>query len=280
MNIDAHQHFWIYDPGEYPWISDKMSVLRRDFLPADLEQAHGGLCGSIAVQARQSLAETRWLLNLAEKNSSIRGVVGWVDLRAENVAGQLAEFADHPRFVGVRHVVQDEPDVSFMLDPKFLRGLGQLKQFGLTYDFLVYPKQLPACIEVARKFPDQPFVLDHMAKPLIRAGVMASWPAQIRALADCPNVYCKISGLVTEAKWNDWKETDFLPFLEIVWDAFGEDRLMIGSDWPVCLVAGEYQRVMNIAVRFCESKSPAALKKIRGLNAAKFYGIDRKSKGF
>lgn len=273
MPIDAHQHFWIYDPGQYPWIRDSMAVLRRNFLPQDLahELSAGGFEGSIAVQARQNLEETRWLLELADRHEKVLGVVGWVDLQSDQVRDQLREFAARPKFVGVRHVVQDEPDVRFLLRPEFLRGLEQLREWNLTYDLLIYPKHLPFAVELARRFPEQPFVLDHLAKPLIRAGVLGPWADNIRALAECPNVSCKISGMVTEAAWTEWVPGDFQPYLEIVWEAFGEDRLMTGSDWPVCLVAGSYSKVMEIPRQFLNQHSVEIQNKVLGKNARKFY---------
>lgn len=273
MNIDAHQHFWKYDPVEYPWIRDHMAVLRRDYMPEDLvrEQSGTGFDGAIAVQARQSLTETRWLLQLADAYPVIQGVVGWVDLRANQVSAQLEEFAAHSRFVGVRHVVQDEADSRFILGTDFLRGIETLAGFNLVYDLLVFPKQLPAAIELAKRFPEQRFVLDHIAKPLIRAGVVGPWAENIRALAACSNVYCKISGLVTEADWSRWSQDDFVTYLDVVWRAFGEDRLMVGSDWPVCLLAGSYQQVMDIPRRYLESQPEAVQKKVFGDNAVRCY---------
>ncbi|MEO6034973.1 MAG: amidohydrolase family protein, partial [Verrucomicrobiota bacterium] len=204
MRLDAHQHFWKYGAGQYPWIEPD-SPLRRDFLQEDLRVLQRGrFDGSIAVQARQSLDESRWLLALADASPSILGVVGWVDLRSDRAEQSLAELAAHPRFVGVRHVVQDEPDDQFMLRPDFLNGIRLLKKFDLTYDILIFPKQLRAGIELARQFPEQPFVLDHLAKPLIREGILSPWREEIRELARLENVFCKISGLVTEADWKSW----------------------------------------------------------------------------
>ena len=269
--LDAHQHFWNYDPKQYPWISD--DKLRHDFLPADLakEQAKVKLDGSIAVQARESVEESRWLLNLADHYPLIKGVVGWVDLRSDSVEKDLAELARHPKFVGVRHVVQSEPDDRFMLRPDFLRGLALLKKFNLTYDLLIVPKQLPAAIEVVKKFPDQPFVLDHIAKPFIKDAKISPWDRQIKELAGSKNVYCKVSGMVTEANWGKWKPQDFLPYLDVVFAAFGEDRLMFGSDWPVCLLSSSYEEVFSIARDYCQQFSEKTREKIFGGNVVKFY---------
>ena len=274
MKLDSHQHFWSYDEKQYPWIP-KGSPLHRDWLPEDLAPllAASGFDGCIAVQARQTLDESRWLLALADRATVVRAVVGWVDLRNARVGVQLAELSGHPKFRGVRHVVQDEPDAGFMLGAEFQRGIGALHQFGLTYDLLIVAKQLPAAIELVRKFPDQPFVLDHIAKPPIKSGALSPWREQIRELAGAPNVLCKISGIVTEADHTHWTPADFTLFLEVVFQAFGEDRVMFGSDWPVCLLAGKYERVFALVNEFAAQLSPAAREKLFGGNAARFYGL-------
>lgn len=272
MKLDAHQHFWRYSAAEYPWIP-RGSALQRDWLPQDLAalQTPLGFDGSIAVQARQTLEETRWLLSLADQNPRIKGVVGWVDLRSPELPAQLAEFAAHPKFVGVRHVVQDEPDDRFMLGAEFLRGLGQLSSFGLAYDLLIFPKQLPAACEVVARFPGQQFVLDHIAKPAIQERRLEPWARQIRELARHPNVFCKLSGLVTEADHQHWREADLLPYLDVVAEAFGPARLMMGSDWPVCLLAASYKRTMNVVLTWAKQFSPAEQAGIFGDNCARFY---------
>src|SRR5438034_2658701 len=274
MRLDAHQHFWTYDPVQYPWIP-KGSPLQRDWLPIDLPPllARAGLDGSIAVQARQTVTESHWLLSLADRSTLVKGVVGWVDLRSEGVEEQLAELSKHPKFAGVRHVVQDEPDANFMLGTDFVRGVGKLRSFNLTYDILIYPKQLPAAIELARRFPEQPFVLDHLAKPFIREGIISPWREQIRELAKSGNVMCKVSGMVTEADHASWKPADFKPYLDVVFEAFGEDRLMYGSDWPVCLLAGSYEQVFGLVDGFTRQSGPTGREKIFGGNAARFYGV-------
>lgn len=248
MILDSHQHFWRYDAAQYPWIPTG-SPLQRDWLPSDLAalQQPLGFAGSIAVQARQSLAESHWLLGLADADPRIMGVVGWVDLQAEDVGEVLASLANHPKFVGVRHVVQDEPDDRFMLRPAFQRGLGLLRPFGLTYDLLVFPRQLPATIELVSRFPEQPFVLDHIAKPPIRDGLLSPWREQIRELARFPHVCCKISGMVTEATHRGWTADNFRPYLDVVVESFGPGRLLYGSDWPVCLLSGSYAEVLELA---------------------------------
>ena len=274
MRIDSHQHFWSYDEQQYPWIS-KGSALHRDWLPNDLEPllAEAEIEGCVALQARQAVEESEWLLALADRAPMIKGVVGWVDLRSETVEAQLAELAKNPKFVGVRHVVQDEPDSDFMLRPDFMRGLGKLIRFDLTYDILIYPKQLPAAIGLARKFPEQPFVLDHIAKPLIKDGAMSPWREQIRELAGSSNVWCKVSGMITEANHAAWKPADVEPYLHVVFEAFGEDRLMYGSDWPVCLLAGTYERMFELVDSYTRQLTPPARGRFFGDNATRFYRI-------
>jgi L-fuconolactonase len=278
MRIDAHQHFWTYSAAEYPWIGPGMERLARDFGPTDLEAmlAAAGIGGSVAVQARQSLAETRWLLGLAETHALIKGVVGWVDLRSDRAAEQLDEFAAHPRFVGVRHVVQDEPDPRFLLGEAFVGGLRLLAPRGLTYDLLLYPQHLPAAAELAALLPEQPFVLDHLAKPRVREGLAAAlepWRRDLAALARHPNVSCKLSGLVTEAVWREWRRDDFTPYLEAALEAFGPERLMFGSDWPVCLLAADYAEVAGIVTDFVARLSAAEQAAILGGTATRVYHL-------
>lgn len=273
--IDSHQHFWNYSAEEYPWISDAMSVLRCDHLPVDLrrEQEPLGFAGSVAVQARQTIEESRWLLELAAADDVVKGVVGWVDLRSDALSEQLDELAPQAKFVGVRHVVQDEPDDNFQIRPEFMRGIAQLADRGLTYDLLTFPKQLRASIELVKAFPDQPFVMDHISKPFIADGTISPWDADIRELASFENVMCKVSGMVTEAKWDDWTADSFKPYLDIVFDAFGADRIMIGSDWPVCRVAGNYQETMNVVIDYISQASAEEQDAILGGNAIRFYGL-------
>ena len=274
MRIDSHQHFWKYSETEYPWIG-KGTPLQRDWLPADLEReaVKVHIDGSVAVQARQTVEESRWLLKLADESPFIKGVVGWVDLQSEKVEEDLAALSKHKKFVGVRHVVQSEPDSQFMLKPEFLRGIGKLKQFKLTYDLLLYPKHLPATVKVVQQFPEQLFVLDHIAKPLIRAGMIQPWRDDIKELAAHKNVFCKISGLVTEAKLQGWKKEDFLPYLDIVMQAFGQDRLMFGSDWPVCLLAASYEQVHGLVADYFNQHPAETQKNIFGGTAVKFYRL-------
>ncbi len=276
MRIDAHQHFWQYNKAEHIWMTDAMAGLKRDFLPRDLKPLleSAGFDGCIAVQARQSLEETRWLLRLAEENDFVRGVVGWVDLCSPELPAQLEQLAPHPKLVGVRHVVQDEPDDEFMLREDFRRGIAQLADFGLTYDVLIYPRQLPAAIELVAAFPDQPFVLDHIAKPAIAEGTLVPWEAQVRQLAAYPNLCCKLSGMVTEARWDGWTEADFRPYLDVIFAAFGADRLMIGSDWPVCTLAGGYDKAMAIVMNYIQQLPDVEKRRVLGENCMSFYGLD------
>ncbi len=275
MKIDSHQHFWKYDPAQYPWMSDKLATLRRDFLPPDLAPLlkAQGIGGCIAVQARQSLEESRWLLKLADEYPFIQGVVGWVDLRANDVEKDLAALAAHPKFVGVRHVAQDEPDDRFLVGDAFLRGIAKLKQFDLAYDILIFPKQLPAAIELANRFPEQRFVLDHIAKPPIASGGLEPWQTRLRELARAQNVCCKLSGMATEAKWDAWRAEDFKPYFDIVADAFGPDRLMYGSDWPVCTLAAQYTEAFQLVENWLSSTrySEAQIDKILGGTCQAFY---------
>jgi len=275
MKIDSHQHFWVYESEQYPWMTDELSVIRSDHLPQHLqvEFDRWGIDGSVAVQARQSLDESRWLLKLADESSIVKGVVGWVDLRSEQVEDQLAEFASHPKFVGVRHVVQDEPDENFMLLPEFIRGISKLQSFDLRYDILVFPKQLPAAIELVKQFPDQPFVLDHIAKPLIKDKEISPWDKYIREIAQFSNLTCKVSGLVTEGNWTSWKPSDFSSYLDVVFESFGEDRLMYGSDWPVCKLAGSYSQIHGLTDDYLSQFSTAAKEKFFGGVALDFYGL-------
>jgi L-fuconolactonase len=257
-------------------MSDEMSTLKRDFLPLDLQPllAADTFDGSVAVQARQNLEETYWLLQLASQHHSIRAVVGWVDLRSEHLPKQLEALSRYPKLAGVRHVVQDEPDEEFLLRPDFQRGISRLRKFNLTYDLLLYPKHLPAAIKLVEGFPDQPFVLDHIAKPKIAERLLSPWREQIQALAKSPNVCCKLSGMVTEAKWRQWQPVDFHPYLDTVFAAFGPGRLMIGSDWPVCTLSGDYGQTMQIVIDYLHQFPKDVQAGVLGGNCARFYGID------
>ncbi len=282
MRVDAHQHFWVYAPAEYPWIEDDLALLRRDFLPEHLAPvlATGAIDATVLVQARQSLAETRFLLKLARERDFVAGVVGWVDLCCPDADAErrleetLIAFADDPHLRGVRHIVQDEPDDAFVLRPDFQRGVRQLARFGLTYDLLVYPRQLASARAFVEAFPEQPFVLDHAAKPRIKDGLLMPWREELRALARHPNVCCKLSGLVTEAHWSSWRAEDFAPYLDVIYEAFGEERVLFGSDWPVCTLAASYEQVQGLLTGWAAGLSENAREKLFGLNAARFYSLD------
>jgi L-fuconolactonase len=272
MRLDAHQHFWSYDAAQYPWIPPG-SPLHRSWLPDDLAalQRPLGFDGSIAVQARQVIEESDWLLSLADRHETVKGVVGWVDLRSDRVEADLERLAKHPKFVGVRHVVQEEPDDNFMLGREFQRGISKLAAFGLTYDILIYPKQLAAALRLAENFPAQPFVLDHIAKPPIKTGASEPWAAQLRRLAQLPNVHCKVSGLLTEADHQAWQPEQFRPYLDTVFAAFGPARLMYGSDWPVCLFAGSYEQAYRLVDDYAQGLTDEQRVGLFGGNAAAFY---------
>ncbi len=280
MRIDAHQHFWRYNKEEYAWIGDHMPALKRDFLPAHLEGIFAAtkLEGSVAVQARQSLEETRWLLQLADNHPLVKAVVGWVDLCSDAVEEQLAEFAAFATLAGVRHVVHDEPDDRFILGDAFMRGVGKLADFGLTFDILIFAGHLPVTLEFVKAFPDHRFVIDHMAKPPIADGILAPWKRHITEMASFPNVMCKVSGLVTEADWSKWRYEDFGPYLDTVFEAFGTGRVMFGSDWPVCTVAASYRQVMDVVQQWLDQNglSPSEQDNFWGGNAAAFYRLDKK----
>ena len=275
MRIDSHQHFWRYDPAEYGWIDDSMAALRRNFLPAHLRQEmpRAAMDACVAVQARQTLEETRWLLELADRHPFVAGVIGWVDLQANDAAEQLARFAAHPKFVGVRHIVQSETDDRFMLRPQFCRGISLLEERDLTYDILIYPKHLPVAAELVSRFPRQRFVLDHLAKPDIRSGELREWAKGIRELAACPSLFCKLSGLVTEADWNRWTPDAMRPYLDVAFECFGAHRLLVGSDWPVCTLAADYARVIALVDEYVAGRPAADCDAVMGGNAARLWHL-------
>jgi L-fuconolactonase len=273
--IDAHQHFWRYSPRTHPWIDDSMRALKRDFLPRDLKPVldANGFEGCIAVQAALETRETEWLLDLADEHDWIRGVVGWVDLCAPDVECELERLSKRAKLCGVRHIVQSEPDPSFLLREDFQRGIGCLARFDLAYDILVYPHQLPAAVELAARFPEQQFVLDHLGKPEIRRGKRGTWLGHVRALGARTNVSCKLSGLVTEADVSSWKAADFAFYLDTAFEIFGPRRLMIGSDWPVCLLAGEYARVIDVVAAHVAGLTRETRAGVMGGNAARIYAL-------
>jgi L-fuconolactonase len=274
--IDSHQHFWQYNPAEHTWMTDAMQVLKQDFMPTDLGPllTQIGFDGCIAVQARQSIEETNWLLKLANENDFIKGVVGWVDLCSPNIDEVLSGYANQKKLVGVRHVVHDEADDNFMLQPAFQNGIAALKAFNLNYDLLLFPKHIPVALQLVEKFPEQPFVLDHIAKPFVHKKEISPWKDDLKELAKHPNVFCKLSGMVTEAKWNNWEENDFKQYLDIVTESFGTSRIMIGSDWPVCTLSGNYSATMNIVINYADQFSKEISDGILGGNCINFYKID------
>jgi L-fuconolactonase len=275
VRIDSHQHFWRYTPAEYAWIDDSLAALRRDFLPSDLrrEMDVAAVDACVAVQARQTLEETRWLLELAGTHPFVAGVIGWIDLQADDAAGQLELFVDHPKLLGLRHIVQGEPDDRFMLRPAFCRGISLLEDRDLTYDILIYPKHLPVAAEFVSRFPRQRFVLDHLAKPQIRSREIRDWEKGIRALAAFPNVFCKLSGLVTEADWTRWTPEDIRPCLDVAFDGFGARRLLAGSDWPVCTVAADYRRTIALVDDYMNERPAAERDAVMGDNAARLWRL-------
>jgi L-fuconolactonase len=275
MRIDAHHHFWHYNPAEYGWIDDSMPALRRDFLPADLQQEIEavGIDGVVSVQARQSLAETHWLLEQAAEHDFIKAVVGWVPLVDPRVKEILGDLAYAKPLKAVRHVVQDEPDDEFLHRADFNRGIDALAEFWLAFDILIYERHLPQTIEFVDRHPYQRFVVDHLAKPRVKAGELEPWAKSLRRLAERENVYCKLSGLATEADWSNWTEEQLRPYLDTALEAFGPQRLMFGSDWPVCLLATGYRSWYDIVRRFAARLSPDEQDRILGGTACEAYRI-------
>ena len=273
--IDAHHHLWRYLPTEYSWIDDGMTSLRRDFLLADLERelAVAGVEGTVAVQAQQTLKETDWLLSLAENSRLLRGVVGWAPIASRDFPVILDRLKSGKKLRGLRHVIQGEPDDNYINRPDFNRGIKALAETGLVYDILIFEKHLAATIEFVDRHPNQVFVLDHIAKPPIRDSVLEPWKRNISELARRPNVYCKLSGLVTEAHWSTWSDADLRPYVDVVLDAFTPKRLMFGSDWPVCLLAATYERWFESLSRLINQLSPTEKGGIMGGNAIEIYHL-------
>jgi L-fuconolactonase len=274
MKIDSHQHFWHYNPVKHNWIDDEMSAIRKDFLPQDLFSIlqQNNIKGTVAVQADQTEAETNFLIDLAANNSFIKGVVGWVDLKANNIQERLLHFKKHKIVKGFRHILQSEnPD--FMIEKKFLNGIAALKEFNFTYDILIFPQHLLAAIELVKRNSNQLFVIDHIAKPSIKSGLIEEWKKGIETIAQFDNVYCKISGMVTETDYKVWQQKDFTPYLHFVVNAFGTKRIMFGSDWPVCQVSASYQQVLSIPHNYFSCFSQSEQNDIFGNNAIKFYQL-------
>lgn len=275
--IDAHQHFWKFDPVRDSWITEEMSVIQRDFMPQDLEPLlkANGFDGCVVVQSDQSEIENSFQLDNAEKHKFIQGVVGWVDLRSKDIEDRLSYYSQFPKLKGFRHVLQGEPDRALMLNPDFMNGIGKLRKHGYTYDILIFPDQLGYTKEFVAAFPDQPFVIDHIAKPQIKEKKISDWEKDIRAVAQYKNVYCKISGMVTEADWQQWEVNDYSPYLDVIVEAFGTERIMFGSDWPVCEVAATYAQVVGIVKAYFSAFSSHEQAMFFGGNASTFYSLSQ-----
>lgn len=273
--IDAHHHLWKYTAAEYGWLEDSMARLRRDFLPEDLvrETSAAGIDGTVTVQARQTLDETRWLLDLADTCDTIRGVVGWAPIAGPSFPAVMEEFADRPQLKGLRHIVQGEKDERYLLREDFNAGIRTMEGSGLVYDILIYERHLPQTVEFVDRHPKQVFVLDHMAKPLIAAGELEPWAVRMRELARRENVWCKVSGLVTEAKWSAWNAETLRPYLDVAVEAFGPRRLMAGSDWPVCLVASQYEQWFDLLRSYFAAFSNEERDAVFGGTAVEVYGL-------
>lgn len=273
--IDSHQHFWKYDASRHEWITPQMKAIRHDFLPKDLINIleTNGVEGTVAVQVDQTENETNYLIDLANEYPFIKGVVGWIDLQSADLEQRLEFYSNFPKLKGFRHIVQAEPDPNFLLKPDFQRGISLLKNYNFTYDILIYEKQLPAAIELVRQFPNQPFVIDHIAKPKIADSKLEPWAKNIREIAKSENCFCKISGMVTENDWNLWLESDFEAYLEVVLEAFGPKRLMFGSDWPVCMLAASYSQVVEILENFISKLSENEQNQIWRNTALDFYNL-------
>ena len=273
MIIDSHVHFWKYNKKRDAWMNE-MKILQIDYLPEHLSLTlkRNAVDGVIAVQADQSEVETRFLVELSKTHPIIKGVVGWLDLRAANLEEKLAEFSQFPIIKGYRHIVQGEPD-DFLLKEDFQRGVSALKQYNYTYDILIYPRQLKAAATFVGKFPEQKLIIDHCAKPDIKNKKIDDWKTGIEEIARHPNVYCKLSGLFTEAAWKEWSPSDFYPYLDVVFKAFGTDRLIFGSDWPVILVSGIYVQWKSLIEKYMENFDEEDKQKVFGENAVRFYDL-------
>jgi L-fuconolactonase len=275
MRIDSHQHFWKYNPTKHSWIDDQMQILKKDYLPNDLlpNLRELNIDGCIAVQADQSIEETQFLLDLAKNNTFILGVVGWLDLCSGEIESQLEKFQDNTLLKGLRHVLQGEVQRDFMLREDFIKGISTLKNTNLTYDILIFTDQIQYSESLVKLFPNQAFVIDHLAKPKIATQEIVEWAVDMRSIAKYENVFCKISGMVTEADWNNWKPKDFTKYLDVVVDAFGTERLMFGSDWPVALLSSSYSELYEILTNYFSAFSETEQANIFGENAKRFYNI-------
>lgn len=273
--IDSHQHFWKYDPVQHGWMNKEMGALKRDFGPEDLSPLLRAcnLDGCVAVQATQTEGENSFLLGLAAESSLIKGIIGWVDLQSDSVAERLAYYKNFDKMKGFRHVIHDEPDSRFMLRPRFMNGIKELAKFNFTYDILIFWGHLEATLAFVKALPDQPFVIDHIAKPDIKGGELANWKKGLAAVAGFPNVYCKISGMVTEGDWHHWRREDFTKYMDVVVELFGTDRIMYGSDWPVCTLAAPYKDMYTIVADYFSPFSKEEQDRFFGLNAKRFYNL-------
>jgi L-fuconolactonase len=275
LRIDSHQHFWHYDPAKHVWMNDNMVVLKTDYLPNDLEPLlkKCDLDGCVAVQANQAEVENDFLLGLANQHDFIKGIVGWIDLRAENLSERLEYYQQFPKIKGFRHVIHDEPKLDFMLQSSFMKGVSVLKNYSYTYDILIFAEHLPNTLTFVKSHQNQPFVIDHIAKPNIKSGEIDTWKKQLKEVANFENVHCKISGMVTEANWQNGNKEDFTKYLDVVVESFGTDRIMYGSDWPVCTLAANYEQQFNIVKGYFLSFSDVEKEQIFGGNASKFYKL-------
>ncbi|MFI5187797.1 MAG: amidohydrolase family protein [Chitinophagales bacterium] len=276
LRIDAHQHFWKFDPFRDDWITDEMAVIKKDFLPQNLWPLlqQNNLDGSVLVQSDQSEKENEFLLENAAEYDFIKGVVGWIDLQAKNVEERLTYYSSFKKIKGFRHVLQAERDRALMLKPSFKNGISKLKKFGFTYDILIFADQLKYIPEFVAAFPDQKFIIDHIAKPQIKYSKIEEWEKDMIKVAKQENVYCKLSGMVTEANWKKWKIEDFNPYIDVVVEAFGIQRILYGSDWPVCLVAATYKKMLNIVQNYFSSFSKNEQELFFGGNAVRFYNLE------
>ncbi len=276
MIIDSHQHFWQVGRFDYPWMDSSVKVLYQDYLPSQLKPIldQNSVSKTVLVQASNSVEESRWLLRLAEQNPFIAGVVGWVDLRSREVELQLNELSADPKFKGVRHLVESEPEDDWLVQPEVLRGLQRLSNFDLTYDLLVHTRHLKYVPKVADACPDVRLVIDHMAKPPIASCSVTDWFNGLKPVAAHKNIYCKLSGLVTEANWSSWQTSDLRPFVEFALELFGPERLMFGSDHPVCLLAASYDRVLNCFQDILRDLSEIDRERVFASNATDFYRLN------
>jgi L-fuconolactonase len=276
LKIDAHQHFWIYDSVRDAWITDDMQPIKRDFLPKDIEPVliENGMDGCVVVQSDQTDEENFFQLNNALENDFVLGVVGWVDLQATDIHQQLSSLSQYKKLKGFRHILQGEKDRALMLTKKFMNGISALSQYHFSYDILIFPDQLQYARQLAEKFPHQKFVINHIAKPYIKDKKIDGWKQEIQSFSTLENVFCKISGMVTEADWNNWKQLDFEPYLDTVTEIFGMKRLMFGSDWPVCLVSCSYKKMKSIVDAYFKPFSETEKDDFYGGNAMRFYDLE------